>query len=252
METAQVVRILTRKFDEMRAATLTLAMGPERVLSFAAFDTPVRLHLPYAATDATQRIILLENTFYEARQLQRVRGLIPQGAVVVDAGANIGNHTVFFGLICRAALVHSFEPLRTIFPILERNVALNGLTNVRCHNAALGAVAGRGSLAHFGQGNIAASQFELSGGADYEVMPLDALPLERLDFLKIDVEGTQAAMLEGARATIARHRPTIWIELRPAQGEYEPGDALMRSLGYRQSQALSVTDFVYVPEERAG
>jgi FkbM family methyltransferase len=252
METAQAVRVLSRKFDEMRASVLTLAMGPDRILDFAAFDTPVRLHLPYAATDATQRIILLENTFYEYRQMRAVRDMIPPGAVIVDAGANIGNHTVFFGLICRAAMVHSFEPLRTIYPVLERNVALNGLTNVRCHNAALGATAGRGSLASFGSGNIAASQFNLAGGDDYTVMPLDALPLDRLDFLKIDVEGTQATMLEGARETLARHRPTIWIELRPAQGEYEPGDALMRSLGYRQAKALSVTDFVYVPQERAG
>ncbi|GGJ03065.1 methyltransferase [Neoroseomonas lacus] len=234
--------------DDLRAAVLLQAMGPERVLEFAAFDTPIRMHLPYAATDAVQRIILLSNTFYETHQMAAARQLIRPGSVIVDAGANIGNHTLFFAKVCGASEVHAFEPLRTIFAILKQNVALNGLVNVHCHNMALGAVAGRGSLAHFPTQNIAASQFKLAGGTDYPVMPLDALPLDRLDLLKIDVEGTQVTMLEGARETVQRHRPLIWIELRAKHGEFEPGDAMLRSLGYRQLQALSTVDFLYAPE----
>lgn len=245
---SQALRIMSRKIDELRAAVLLQAMGPERVVEFAAFDTSIRMHLPYAATDAVQRIILLSNTFYETHQMAAARRFISPGAVIVDAGANIGNHTLFFGKVCGASEVHAFEPLRTIFAILERNVALNGLDNVRCHNTALGAVAGRGSLTHFPTQNIGASQFELAGGTDYPVMPLDALPLNRLDLLKIDVESTQVTMLEGARETVRRHRPLIWIELRANHGEFEPGDAMLRSLGYRQVQALSTVDFLYAPE----
>lgn len=245
----KAMRVLTQKMDELRAAILMQAMGPERILEFAAFDTTVRMHLPYAATDAVQRLILLRNTFYEAHQMAAVRPFIPGGAVIVDAGANIGNHTLFFAKVCGAAQVHAFEPLRTIFSILERNVALNALTNVRCHNAALGAVHGQGALASFPTHNIAASTFQLQGGGDYAVLRLDDVSFDRLDLLKIDVEGTHVALLEGARQTLARHRPLIWIEMRAVQGEFEPGDALLRSLGYRQKQALSVVDFLYEAED---
>lgn len=167
----QALRVLTRKMDEVRAAILLQSMGPERVLDFSAFDSPVRMHLPYAATDAVQRIILLAHNFYEAHQMTAVRPFIPTGAVIVDAGANIGNHTLFFAKVCGAAEVHAFEPLRTIFAVLERNVALNGLTNVRCHNMALGAAAGRAALASFPTQNIAASQFQLGGGSGYRGCP---------------------------------------------------------------------------------
>ncbi len=245
----KAMRLLARKMDELRAAMLMQAMGPERILEFVAFDTTIRMHLPYAATDAVQRFIMLNSTFYEAHQMGLARPFIAAGSVIVDAGANIGNHTLFFAKVCGAAEVHSFEPLKTIFSILERNVALNALTNVRCHNAALGAVRGRGALASFPTQNISASTFHLEGGGDYAVLRLDDVPLERLDLLKIDVEGTHVTLLEGARQTLARHRPLIWIEMRPAQDEFEPGDAMLRSLGYRQELALSPVDFLYRAEE---
>lgn len=243
----QALRVLTRKMDEVRAAILLQSMGPERVLDFIAFDTPVRMHLPYAATDAVQRIILLAHNFYEAHQMTAVRPFIPAGAVVVDAGANIGNHTLFFAKVCGAAEVHAFEPLHTIFAVLERNVALNGLTNVRCHNMALGAAAGRAALASFPTQNIAASQFTLGDGSAYPVVALDSIAFDRLQLLKIDVEGMHVPVLQGARATLARHRPRIWIEMRPSFEEFEPGDALLRELGYRQTLKLSQVDFLYEP-----
>ncbi|MBR0673033.1 FkbM family methyltransferase [Neoroseomonas soli] len=238
---------LARRMDDVRAAVLFQAMGPERIHSFAAFDTLVRMHLPFAATDYVQRYILLSGSFYESRQLAEVRPLIPPGAVVVDAGGNIGNHAVFFAMVCRAAEVISFEPLKTIFPILERNVALNGLTNVRCINAALGAGTGGAALSYFQAANLAASGFDLGAGTDYPMTSIDALGLQRLDFLKIDVEGNHLPVLEGARETLARLRPPVWIELRPRLGEFATGDAAMRAQGYRLEKSMSPADHLYLP-----
>lgn len=241
-------KAMNRRLEDLRLVTLYQALGPERILDFPVLDTLFRMHLPYATTDIVQRYILSTSNLFEMALLRRVQPLIPPGAAVVDAGANIGNHTLFFGLVCRAGRIDAFEPLRTIFPVLRRNVDLNGLTQVRCHNAALGARPGSATLANYGPGNMAASSFDLGAGADYPVVALDQLELDRLDFLKIDVEGSQVAMLEGARETIARHRPMIWIELRPALGEVEPGDAALQALGYRQAEALSPTDFLYAPD----
>ncbi|WP_198375985.1 FkbM family methyltransferase [Neoroseomonas rubea] len=236
-----------RKLDELRAAVLFQAMGPERIVEFLAFDTPIRMHLPQAATDAVQRLILLHGTFYETRQMTQVLPMIPRDAVIVDAGANIGNHTVFFAKICQAKEVHAFEPLRSVFAILQRNVALNALSNVRCHNLALGASEGRAELHSFPHVNIAASVFGAAADGAYPMASLDALALPKMDVLKIDVEGAQVPLLEGARHSIKRHRPLIWIELRANHGEYEPGDAALRSLGYAQTEQISPVDFIYRP-----
>lgn len=247
---AATLKAMNRRIEALRVATLYQALGPERVLDFPVLDTPFRMHLPHATTDMVQRYILSTSTLFEMELLRSVRHHIPPGAAVVDAGANIGNHTLFFGLVCGAGRIDSFEPLRTIFPVLRRNVELNGLAQVRCHNAALGAAPGSAGLANYGVGNMAASSFEFGAGSAYPVVTLDQLGLDRLDFIKIDVEGSQVAMLEGSRETIARHRPMIWIELRPAKGEVEPGDAALRALGYRQVETLSPTDFLYAPAGR--
>jgi FkbM family methyltransferase len=240
--------LIIRRLDEIRATTLFGALGPDRIFEFAAFDRAFRMYLPYAASDMVQRHILLSGALYEMRQLQQVRPLIAPGSIVVDAGANIGNHTLFFAMVCGAAQVHAFEPLRTVFPILQRNVALNGLDDrVRCVNAALGAREGGAALTHFASGNISASNFNVETGSDYAVTTLDALNLTRLDFLKIDVEGNHLRVIEGARATIEGLRPKIWIELRNSHDEYAAGDAALRELGYRRTARLSNNDFLYGP-----
>lgn len=247
MDLTQTINVLARRMDELRAAVLFQAMGPDRICSFAAFDQLVHMHLPFAATDVVQRHILVTASFYESRQLATIRRWVQPGAVVVDAGANIGNHTVFFARVCGAAEIIAFEPLKTIFPILERNVALNGLGGVRLVNAALGARPGAAALSHFAEANISASAFRPVADEAYPVTTIDALGLERLDFLKIDVEGSQLQVLEGARDTIARTRPPIWIELRPRFGEFAPGDAAMKAMGYRLQQSMSPADHLYLP-----
>jgi len=64
------------------------------------------------------------------------------------------------------------------------------------------------------------------------VIDLPSLELERLDFLKLDVEGMEVDVLRGARAVIERHRPVMLIEM--IKSDRNAIDALLTSLGYRQ------------------
>lgn len=247
-ELSDALKPILARLDAIHATTLFQALGPERILDFAAFDTPVRMYLPFGATDVIQRTVLTRRTFFEAGLLAQMRELVVPGSVVADIGANIGNHSLFFAKICGAGLVYAFEPMRVTFSILERNIALNGLTNVHCTNAALGAREGRVDLLHFPEHNIGAARLRAgSETGTYPVTTLDAQRLPRLDFVKIDVEGSQLQVLEGAKETLRRCRPLVWIELRAKLGEYEPGDEAMRRLGYRQLRQMSSADFLYGP-----
>lgn len=244
-EMERTLGLINRKLDHLRAAMLVQAIGPERIVELNVFDNLVRMYLPYAAMDMIQRQILLSGGFYEAGQLFKIRKEIRPGSVILDAGANIGNHTLFFAIICRAEQVYAFEPLRVTHAILQKNVSLNGLTNVTTHNAALGSREGVCGLFSFGAENTGSSSFDMTKGNEYPVTTVDALGLERVDFVKIDVEGNQLPVLEGAQRTLRRLRPKIWIELHRAKGEFEPADAALRELGYRLAYALSDSDFVY-------
>ena len=67
----------------------------------------------------------LRGSFYEIRQLLAHRDLIPMDSTVVDVGANVGNHTLFYAQHTQAARVYSFEPNPRAGALLEQNVAVN-------------------------------------------------------------------------------------------------------------------------------
>jgi FkbM family methyltransferase len=241
--------IIGRLNELIRLQQLAL-LGPDRVLEFAMLDRWVRLHLPLAGTDVIQRRILAQRNFFEAAQLAEIRPLIGPDSVVLDAGANIGNHTVFFALICGARQVHAFEPMRVAFSTLQRNVQLNDLTNVLAYNLALGASEGEAQLLRYVEHNTGGSVLGLDApGGGYRVVPIDCLALERCDFIKIDVEGAQIQALDGAAETIARCRPMVWVELRSRRDEFAAGNAWFERHGYRLVRpiAASPDDFLFGP-----
>lgn len=151
--------------------------------------------------------------------------MVRPGDVVVEAGANLGSHTVPLARKAgpTGALI-AFEPQRFVFQILCANVALNELTNVHAHHAAVGETPGvldvpaidYGAANNFGGVSLdGASTATLKAGAGSEKVPvvtIDSFGLSRLRLLKIDVEGMERAVLAGARQTIARCRPYLYFE----------------------------------------
>ena len=172
------------------------------------------------------------------------------GAVVVDAGANWG----YFTLIAAAAAgpsgrVIALEPDPRLSPILERNIDLNGFTQVEVRPIAAGAVGGRLVLTGYGdtEANRGTSSIATRDGAgtarefEVECTTIDALTAQHpeVDVVKIDVEGAEDLVLEGMREGLAAKRyRAILLELHPtllaARGiAPEACVDLLSSYGYR-------------------
>jgi FkbM family methyltransferase len=143
--------------------------------------------------------------------------LVRPGQIVVEAGANIGTHTVSLSkLVGRRGAVLAFEPQRIVFQALCANLALNQCSNVAAYQEALGA-ADSDIVAPAPDPAVRASFGSLSlhgvaQGNPVRLRRLDSLGLPLCHLLKIDVEGMEAEVLEGARDTIARLRPTLYLE----------------------------------------
>lgn len=146
------------------------------------------------------------------------RPYLAEDAHIVDAGANIGAHTLAFARAAPAGKVIAVEPQRQIAYMLAGTVALNDLRHVEVRNVALGAEAGEvfippldyGRAQNFG--SLEVDKFSADQGEAVKRETLDSWNLARLDFLKIDVEGMEAAVLAGALDTITRCRPVMSIE----------------------------------------
>lgn len=146
---------------------------------------------------------------------------LPPDANVIDVGACLGATAL---LLARrtTGTVYAFEPSPAAQRHLERAVVGNGAANVRLYPVALGAEPGRGCLFENPQA-VAASHLvnaETLGehaAVEVDVTTVDVVVreegLETVDFMKIDVQGFEPDVLAGARATIARFRPAVFVEI---------------------------------------
>lgn len=144
--------------------------------------------------------------------LERVK----PGATVLDCGAHHGMMTVLFALAAGSdGRVISFEALPENAAIVRRNAALNGLANVDVRPKALGAGPAERPYHHnFGNANIFGA---VSDGPPTGTIKLVALDDEipatlRVDFVKMDVEGSDLEALRGARRVLEQ-RPLLDLEL---------------------------------------
>lgn len=158
------------------------------------------------------------------------------GQVVYDIGAWEGALTLFFARAVGAqGQVLAFEPNPGSAARLRENVGLNHFDNVRLFELALADTEGQAWL-DVPQG--VASRGRLTShpaGAAVSVRQLDLLVaqagLPPPDFVKIDVEGAELAVLRGGAATLARHRPDLLIEIHP-QADASALRAFLAALGY--------------------
>jgi FkbM family methyltransferase len=175
---------------------------------------------------------------YSEFEVQFLTAWLRPGDVVLEAGANIGPITVPLArAVGPEGRVLAYEPQRLVFQLLCCNLALNELANVVARPNAVGARAGTvlvpviaPSQAH-NFGGVALSS-DAAGGERVAVEAIDDLELEACRLVKVDVEGMEAEVLEGARATIARLRPLLYLENDRADRSRDL-IALVQSLGYR-------------------
>ncbi len=161
-----------------------------------------------------------------------------RGGTFIDVGSCIGNHTLFFAVACKADLILSFEPVPELNAHQKELLELNGLSNVKLFQHALGEAPGKVHItkSDFSK-NVGMSTIALANGApskattlEIDVKPLDDVCDEtglmthearapegragvaNVKLVKIDVEGFNVPFLKGAAKTIAKHRPDIFVE----------------------------------------
>ncbi|WNB85195.1 FkbM family methyltransferase [Cellulomonas sp. ATA003] len=178
----------------------------------AADGTTYRLVLPDRESDYIQGWVSEHGRPYEHPMLADMARRLHAGDVVLDVGANVGNHSIYLAAVV-GCHVEAFEPDATLTSALGASVEANGLgAVVRVHTVALGSGAGTGALVRPDVTNIGAQQIRLGEG-DIRVVPLDAVDVRRpVRGMKVDVEGMELAVLQGAAVLIEQDRPLLYVE----------------------------------------
>ena len=169
---------------------------------------------------------------------------IPKDGVVIDGGANIGDHTVTYAeWVGTGGTVAAYEPLADAFHCLEFNTkhlpqVIPICSGLSIKEEELNVV----KSPNVGASYLTTELCEKETPTTY-VNTLDFYDYERVDFIKLDVEGYEVRALLGARKTVARCRPVMLIEVnegalsRDNTSSYELLH-LVKQLGYM----LNITD----------
>lgn len=207
--------------------------------------TDIFFHLP-DRNDHIQKTIALSGNFYEPEMLDdiqtRVRALnAPQNAVALDVGANIGNHTIYFGKVLHLNTI-AFEPTPRSHAVLCKNIALNQLEgHVQALRIGAGRQSGRATMQTRDATNWGMNQLDENSDGEIEVKRLDDIPRTGpVVLMKVDVEGMELDVLRGAAEILRTDHPLLYIEAA-TDDQRQPIEAFLAAFGYRIAQRFNAT-----------
>ncbi|MGE8279987.1 MAG: FkbM family methyltransferase [Stenotrophomonas sp.] len=216
-------------------------------IGFNAHGKAVFLYFA-SATDHIAKVVASTSDFYERELLEFVGSLVSAGARVVDVGANVGNHTVYFAKIC-GCQVEAFEPFDDALELLRLNLRTNDLDSlVTVHSSALSDKHQQLSVVSSDAGNLGATRFGGDETGEVQARRLDEFTFASpVALLKIDAEGMDIAVVRGASETIGRDRPIVICEAA-VHAEYEALLAELATHGYEAVACFNATDtYVFLP-----
>ncbi len=209
-----------------------------------------RIVLPHAATDYIQKKLATDRTPYEQDMLEDIRDRVSPSSLVLDIGANIGNHTLYLAAVA-GCFVESFEPNPELCAALRESIALNGFGDrVRLHEAGLARSSGAArfgvSLPH----NLGGQHLTLGEGA-LRVSTLDSFAFAHpVAVIKLDVEGMEIDVLEGGRCVLERDRPLVYVECG-TEVHYRKTAHWLSAQNYTYWETFNATPtHLFIPTER--
>lgn len=219
----------------------------KNIFSFPFYGKTINMFLPFCSFDHIQFTILSSASFFEKEELLFVRNRyfnLDKENIVLDIGANIGNHSLFFAMYCNSK-VFSFEPQENLCEIAQKNYELNSVENkIDIIRKALGAKEIGGRYGNFTSQNTGAtSVLESNTAGDFSIVPLDSYCFKTIDFIKIDVEGYETELLRGAQKTLESCICPIWIEIFPEN--FETVNKLLNLYGYLLDNKLKYNNYIY-------
>lgn len=210
--------------------------------------------------DLIQKHIATTQDFYERPLLDFVSRLVMPRCVFIDIGANLGNHSIFFGLLLRAE-IYAFEPNRNSYARLIRNLELSGLKSCsHSYLAAVGAIEGLvKSDLKVDINNTGSAKVVNAAQSDPDAVPLvtiDKIFHELIQqkltnvLVKIDVEGMEFEVLKGMQQMIEVCRPIIICEISS-----DKNVVLIRNILAKKGYVVGAcffksATFVLIPQER--
>lgn len=202
--------------------------------------------LPNAKEDCIQSAIAITKDYWDMHAHRIIDKYLKENAIILDIGANIGSHTLYWAIERKAKKIYSFEPFDMIYEILNTNIKINYLQDkVTIYNFGLYDEECKAEIDRFSKNNIGGTNFIKNNNGRFQLKTLDSLNIkEHIDLIKIDVEGAEIETLRGGLKTIEKNKPIIVIESFTNKQKLEE---IIFPLGYVQVDTIRENeDYIYM------
>ncbi|EHA13920.1 FkbM family methyltransferase [Halomonas sp. HAL1] len=201
------------------------------------------IKLPHSETDYIQAKIKNEKQPYELLMLRDMASRVEANELVVDVGANIGNHTLYLAAV-KGCRVYSFEPNVELCDALNESTERNGFQDlIFVHKCGVSSERGSANFSIRKPNNLGAQSLKIDDNSNGEI---DLIALDDVDWpspvklIKIDVEGMESLVIRGARNLIEKDRPNIYVE---AQSKiiFDELYKMLKGFGYCYCDSFNAT-----------
>lgn len=212
----------------------------------------LRIDVPPSLAAITTYVLLEQEAWFE-KEIDFLAHYLKPGMTVVDIGANLGVYSLPMArLVSPNGRVFSYEPGGEARTLLERSRDANGLTNLEVVGMALSDSAREGHLEAAASTELRALSYSGAG----EPVRITSLDLENaarawtaVDFIKIDAEGEEEAIIAGGRNFFATHSPLVMFEIQAGGKVNDRLRSAFSTIGYKVFRQLAGAP-ILVPDER--
>jgi FkbM family methyltransferase len=207
-----------------------------KIAGIGAFTATMKGGLKIEISSASSVNSFIEGAPIDTPAMRALEKLVHPSCCVIDVGANVGIISLALSRLAgKAGTVHAFEPVPEALELLRRNVVRNNCVNVTVYDCALSNQQGQVVFYDAGPGKSEVSSLRPRPGHQITVQAatLDSLmeKLRAVSVIKVDVEGAEYPVLDGARALLDRDKPHLVVEV---------SDKWSQSLGYRAADVCQL------------
>jgi FkbM family methyltransferase len=215
-----------------------LMLKRKAVVRIPVNGTSFKLDLPPLQRQGGSAGVFLARQYYEPL-LEYCHRVVKKGDVVFDVGANQGIYAcAFAALVGPAGKVIAFEPQDYAIVALQNNARLNCFNHIYIRQVAVSDHEGSAVL-DISAGAVSASIVRDFGHEEAIKVPTvtltsvaEQLGLDRLDVIKMDIEGAELLALGGCKPLLERFKPTVVLEASPSEEQWHKIVALLADYGY--------------------
>ncbi len=205
--------------------------------------------------------IIRENNIWEKYMHDVFEKYVTKNSIVLEGGCHIGTHSIKLSCLCKHLI--AYEPMTSSYDLLIKNVEINRIQNIDVIKKGLSDKKGKAHFDWIPESNPSGSGLSNnplgtpSGSKkidkiDVELTTIDSLNLEKLDFIKLDIEGYEPLAIKGGINTIKRCKPVITMEIwKNHKGDYDIENTKnsfknLIDIGYTVEHILG-PDYLFIP-----